>query len=231
MRASLTGDSDADRRGAWRCARRWPSAASTGQHAPGSARRLPPRRDQAALRRLGRADGLLPLFGDAGRPLRARRAWRGPRDLAGLDALCAALQMINHLQDCGKDYRELDRVYLPQDALAAAGVERARRWPRARPARRCAGDRRPGARTAGLLDGSRPFAGQIRDRRLAWRSALIQRLAEDLTATADARAIRCQRACPSPPSSEVAGLAIGAPACDRRRAARRHASRPAARRP
>ena len=41
------------------------------------------------------------------------------------DALCAALQIINHLQDCGKDYRSLDRVYLPLDSLAAhgAGVE------------------------------------------------------------------------------------------------------------
>ena len=35
------------------------------------------------------------------------------------DALCAALQIINHLQDCGKDYRDLDRVYLPLDLLAA----------------------------------------------------------------------------------------------------------------
>src|SRR5262249_21021184 len=26
------------------------------------------------------------------------------------DALCAALQVINHLQDCAKDYRELNRV-------------------------------------------------------------------------------------------------------------------------
>ena len=40
------------------------------------------------------------------------------------DALCAALQVINHLQDCGKDYRDLDRVYLPQDTLAAAWRER-----------------------------------------------------------------------------------------------------------
>ncbi|MCW5751128.1 MAG: squalene synthase HpnC [Alphaproteobacteria bacterium] len=37
------------------------------------------------------------------------------------DALCAALQVINHLQDCGADYREMDRVYLPQDDLAATG--------------------------------------------------------------------------------------------------------------
>ena len=39
------------------------------------------------------------------------------------DALCAALQIINHLQDCAKDYRDLNRVYIPEDALAAAGVD------------------------------------------------------------------------------------------------------------
>jgi len=33
------------------------------------------------------------------------------------DALCAALQVINHLQDCGDDYRRLNRIYLPQDML------------------------------------------------------------------------------------------------------------------
>ncbi len=38
------------------------------------------------------------------------------------DAICAVLQIINHLQDCQKDYRSLDRVYIPQDALAAAGT-------------------------------------------------------------------------------------------------------------
>ena len=37
------------------------------------------------------------------------------------DALCAALQIINHLQYCKDDYRNLDRVYIPQDALAASG--------------------------------------------------------------------------------------------------------------
>ena len=34
------------------------------------------------------------------------------------DALCAALQILNHLQDCREDYQELDRVYLPADILA-----------------------------------------------------------------------------------------------------------------
>ncbi len=38
------------------------------------------------------------------------------------DALCAALQIINHMQDMGDDYRELDRVYIPQDMLAAHGA-------------------------------------------------------------------------------------------------------------
>jgi len=38
------------------------------------------------------------------------------------DALCAALQVLNHLQDCAEDYRRLDRVYLPLDELAAAGI-------------------------------------------------------------------------------------------------------------
>ena len=38
------------------------------------------------------------------------------------DALCAALQVINHLQDCAKDYRELNRVYIPEPMLEAAGI-------------------------------------------------------------------------------------------------------------
>ena len=38
------------------------------------------------------------------------------------DALCSALQVLNHLQDCQDDYRALDRVYLPQDWMAEAGA-------------------------------------------------------------------------------------------------------------
>ena len=30
--------------------------------------------------------------------------------------------MLNHLQDCQADYRNLDRVYLPLDRFAAAGI-------------------------------------------------------------------------------------------------------------
>jgi hydroxysqualene synthase len=39
------------------------------------------------------------------------------------DALCSALQVLNHLQDCGDDYRLLDRVYLPMSDLAAEGID------------------------------------------------------------------------------------------------------------
>jgi squalene synthase HpnC len=96
------------------------------------------------------------------------------------DALCAALQVINHLQDCGKDYRELNRVYIPQDvlALAGTGVE-ALAAPHASPALKgvISG---LAARTAGLLDTARPFAGRIGDLRLALEVDLIQTLAEDL---------------------------------------------------
>src|SRR5918911_1020531 len=38
------------------------------------------------------------------------------------DALCAALQVLNHLQDCTEDYRRLDRVYLPLEDLSAEGT-------------------------------------------------------------------------------------------------------------
>lgn len=33
------------------------------------------------------------------------------------DALCIALQVLNHMQDCGKDLAELDRCYIPQALL------------------------------------------------------------------------------------------------------------------
>ena len=52
------------------------------------------------------------------------------------DALCAALQIINHLQDCAKDYRDLDRVYIPQAALDGKPAWTWRPWPTPKPARR-----------------------------------------------------------------------------------------------
>ncbi len=98
------------------------------------------------------------------------------------DALCAALQIINHLQDCAKDYRELNRVYLPQDVLAAAGVDvTALAAPAASPALKSviAGLAR---KNAELLAKSKNFGRQLRDTRLALEVDLIQTLAEDLNA-------------------------------------------------
>jgi squalene synthase HpnC len=37
------------------------------------------------------------------------------------DALCSALQVLNHLQDCVADHRDLDRVYLPTGLLERFG--------------------------------------------------------------------------------------------------------------
>jgi squalene synthase HpnC len=133
------------------------------------------------------------------------------------DALCTALQVINHLQDCAEDYREIDRVYLPQDELARGGVGvEALAGASASPAlRRVITDM--ARRTSELLDRSRPFAAGIRDGRLAYEVALIQRLAESLTA----RLLRfdplCERVHHKP--IEVLGLAVlaGADRLGRRR--------------
>ena len=96
------------------------------------------------------------------------------------DALCAALQVINHLQDCAKDYRELNRVYIPEPMLTAAGITVAALGEdKANPA--LAGVISALARkNAELLDISRPFARGIRDGRLALEVDLIQTLADDL---------------------------------------------------
>ena len=44
-----------------------------------------------------------------------------PATHAPSDPLCASLQVLNHLQDGAKDLAALDRCYLPDDQLAAAG--------------------------------------------------------------------------------------------------------------
>ena len=38
------------------------------------------------------------------------------------DSLCSALQLINHLQDCGDDYMNLGRVYLPMNWVNNSGL-------------------------------------------------------------------------------------------------------------
>ena len=98
------------------------------------------------------------------------------------DALCAALQIINHLQDCGADFRRLDRVYVPLDALEREGLTvDALGHDRASPALlRCL--RHLAGRTADLLRDAEPLSVQVRDWRLGLEIAAIQRLAKTLTA-------------------------------------------------
>ncbi|MEO1773529.1 MAG: squalene synthase HpnC [Pseudomonadota bacterium] len=96
------------------------------------------------------------------------------------DALCAALQVLNHLQDLGTDRRRLDRVYLPQDWMAEAGIdETALDADHASPGLRRVIDRCLDG-TDALLDTARPLARQIQSRRLGAETAVIQRLAERL---------------------------------------------------
>ena len=42
--------------------------------------------------------------------------------LPASDALCMSLQILNHLQDCGRDLAQLDRCYLPQALLDHFGA-------------------------------------------------------------------------------------------------------------
>jgi squalene synthase HpnC len=97
------------------------------------------------------------------------------------DALCAALQIINHLQDCREDFRSLDRVYVPLDALAAHGLTvDALGDAQASPAlRQCLSAL--AEKTERLLATSDVFPDVIRDTRLSLEVAVIQRLAHRLT--------------------------------------------------
>ena len=122
------------------------------------------------------------------------------------DALCAALQIINHLQDCGKDYRDLNRVYIPLDALAAAGTNvEALAAPVANPALRGV-IASLACKNGQLLAQSTVFARQIRDHRLALEVDLIQTLAQDLNGLLMRRDPLSQRVHHS--KSAVAGLFV-----------------------
>ena len=97
------------------------------------------------------------------------------------DALCDALQVINHLQDCQDDYRNLNRVYLPLDWIADAGADVV-------DLDRTAAT--PGMRKVldkclegvdGLLVQARTLPAQLKSRRLAMEASVIICIAEYLT--------------------------------------------------
>ncbi len=93
------------------------------------------------------------------------------------DAICAALQVINHLQDCAADYRNLDRVYLPLDALAHHGARvEDLRAAQATPGLKAA-IAALAERSLALLSDGAPLADLVADLRLALEIAAIRRLA------------------------------------------------------
>lgn len=97
------------------------------------------------------------------------------------DALCASLQVLNHLQDCQGDLNTLDRCYLPQDLLAQHGATIADvRAPKTTPSLRRVFD--------ALLDEcdklnaiARTLPALVRDRRMRVEAATVVNLALCLT--------------------------------------------------
>jgi squalene synthase HpnC len=97
------------------------------------------------------------------------------------DAICAALQINNHLQDCAKDYRELDRVYLPMDIMHRHGVSvEALDQPKASPALlACLRDLV--ARNEALLRDGDSLTVHMADPRFACNIAVIEKFAWEIS--------------------------------------------------
>jgi farnesyl-diphosphate farnesyltransferase len=96
------------------------------------------------------------------------------------DALCSALQVLNHLQDCVDDYRRLDRVYLPLTDLDAARVGVEALDPRvASPGLRRVLDGLLD-RTAALVDKARDLPPLVTASGLRWECGVIVALAARL---------------------------------------------------
>jgi farnesyl-diphosphate farnesyltransferase len=97
------------------------------------------------------------------------------------DALCASLQILNHLQDCASDLRSLDRCYIPQDFLSNAGIttdDIAR--PETFAPLRAVFDQML-TLTDALNITAAALPDLVRDRRLRVETAIITRLARRLT--------------------------------------------------
>src|SRR6201990_1571864 len=97
---------------------------------------------------------------------------------AASDALCAGLQINNHLQDCAKDYKNLNRVYLPRDALAASGATVEMLGESKSPPALLQCLQALAVRTETLLNESKSLGGEVRDVRLGLEVAVIQAFAD-----------------------------------------------------
>ena len=99
---------------------------------------------------------------------------------AASDALCAALQVINHLQDCGEDYRALDRIYLPRAWMTEDGAseEMLKAQALSPPLRAVVNRCLEGTRA--LMETARQLPARLHSRRLALESAVIVEIADAL---------------------------------------------------
>ena len=147
---------------------------------------------------------------------------------AASDALCAGLQINNHLQDCAKDYKNLNRVYLPRDALAASGatVEMLGEAKSQPALLRCL--QALAVRTEALLGDSKPLAAEVKDFRLGLEISVIQAFADKIVGLLKVRDPLSERVHLSP--LELLAQSFGGIAGEvaRRAVGRRPLSNPAA---
>jgi phytoene/squalene synthetase len=96
------------------------------------------------------------------------------------DAVCAGLQINNHLQDCGKDYRNINRVYLPRDALAASGASVEMLGQDKSPPQLLQCLHSLARRSEALLDEGKSLNADVVDTRLGLEIAVIQTYADKI---------------------------------------------------
>jgi hydroxysqualene synthase len=147
---------------------------------------------------------------------------------AASDALCAGLQINNHLQDCGKDFRDLNRVYLPRDAIEAAGasVEALGLEKAPAPLLQCL--HLLAARTQSLLDQGKSLSAEVKDFRLGIEISVIQSFADRIVGLLKVRDPLSERVHLGP--VELLAFSLGGVAGEivRRASGRRPVSKPAA---
>jgi phytoene/squalene synthetase len=147
---------------------------------------------------------------------------------AASDALCAGLQINNHLQDCAKDFRDLNRVYLPRDALAAAGATVEMLGETKSPPALLKCLQALAVRTETLLNESRSLAAEVKDFRLGLEISVIQAFADKIVGMLKVRDPLCERVHLSPLELMAQSLGGIAGEIGRRAVGRRPVSKPAA---
>ena len=147
---------------------------------------------------------------------------------AASDALCAGLQINNHLQDCAKDFRDLNRVYLPRDALAAAGADVEMLGEAKSPPALLKCLQALAVRTETLLNESKSLVAEVKDFRLGLEISVIQAFADKIVGMLKVRDPLSERVHLGPLELMAQSLGGIASEIGRRTTGRRPVSKPAA---